>query len=75
MKKLLTLITLFLISGWATTDNLGDLSKRFDDIKKIERLCPEAKQTLLFSATMPYKVEQLANTILKSITLRSSFGQ
>ena len=38
MKKLLTLITLFLISGCATTDNLGDLSKRFDDIKKIETL-------------------------------------
>ncbi|WP_053991790.1 DEAD/DEAH box helicase [Mangrovimonas sp. TPBH4] len=37
-----------------------------DDVKKIERLCPEGKQILLFSATMPYKVEQLANTILKS---------
>lgn len=37
-----------------------------DDIKKIERLCPETKQTLMFSATMPFKVEQLANTILKS---------
>lgn len=37
-----------------------------DDIKKIERLCPKAKQTLMFSATMPFKVEQLANTILKS---------
>jgi ATP-dependent RNA helicase RhlE len=36
-----------------------------DDVKKIERLCPNTKQTLLFSATMPYKVEQLANTILK----------
>jgi len=36
-----------------------------DDVKKIERLCPEAKQSLLFSATIPYKVEQLANTILK----------
>jgi ATP-dependent RNA helicase RhlE len=36
-----------------------------DDVKKIERLCPEEKQTLLFSATIPYKVEQLANTILK----------
>ena len=35
-----------------------------DDVKKIERLCPETKQTLLFSATIPYKVEQLANTIL-----------
>lgn len=37
-----------------------------DDVKKIERLCPEGKQTLMFSATMPFKVEQLANTILKS---------
>ena len=37
-----------------------------DDVKKIERLCPETKQTLLFSATMPFKVEQLANSILKS---------
>lgn len=35
-----------------------------DDVKKIERLCPSGKQTLLFSATMPYKVVQLANTIL-----------
>ena len=39
-----------------------------DDVKKIERLCPENKQTLLFSATMPYKVEQLANAILKTPT-------
>jgi len=37
-----------------------------DDVRKIERLCPEDKQTLLFSATMPFKVEQLATTILKS---------
>lgn len=36
-----------------------------DDVRKIERLCPETKQTLLFSATFPYKVEQLANSILK----------
>ncbi|MBF8151108.1 DEAD/DEAH box helicase [Winogradskyella sp. F6397] len=36
-----------------------------DDIKKIERLCPEDKQTLLFSATIPNKIEHLANTILK----------
>lgn len=35
-----------------------------DDVKKIERLCPSEKQTLLFSATIPYKVEQLANSIL-----------
>lgn len=37
-----------------------------DDVNKIERLCPKEKQTLLFSATMPFKVEQLANSILKS---------
>ncbi len=37
-----------------------------DDVKKIERLCPEKKQTLLFSATIPYKVEQLAQTILNN---------
>lgn len=36
-----------------------------DDVKKIERLCPKNKQTLLFSATIPYKVEQLAHSILK----------
>lgn len=37
-----------------------------DDVTKIERLCPDKKQTLLFSATIPFKVEQLANSILKS---------
>jgi len=37
-----------------------------DDVKKIERLCPESKQTLLFSATIPNKIEQLANTILRN---------
>jgi ATP-dependent RNA helicase RhlE len=37
-----------------------------DDIKKIERLCPKDKQTALFSATMPEKVVQLAQTILKN---------
>ncbi|KAB8155423.1 DEAD/DEAH box helicase [Kordia sp. TARA_039_SRF] len=37
-----------------------------DDVKKIERLCPSEKQILLFSATMPYKVEHLANAILKA---------
>ncbi|SHI60709.1 DEAD/DEAH box helicase [Algibacter luteus] len=35
-----------------------------DDVKKIERLCTKEKQILLFSATIPYKVEQLANSIL-----------
>jgi len=39
-----------------------------DDVKKIERLCPKEKQILLFSATMPYKVEQLANSLLKTPT-------
>ena len=37
-----------------------------DDVKKIERLCSKEKQVLLFSATIPYKVEQLANTILNT---------
>lgn len=37
-----------------------------DDVKKIERLCPSEKQTLLFSATIPYKVVQLADSILKN---------
>lgn len=37
-----------------------------DDVSKIERLCPDDRQTLMFSATMPFKVEQLANSILKS---------
>ncbi|HXJ99969.1 MAG TPA: DEAD/DEAH box helicase, partial [Gelidibacter sp.] len=37
-----------------------------DEVSKIERLCPQKKQILLFSATMPFKVEQLANSILKS---------
>jgi ATP-dependent RNA helicase RhlE len=35
-----------------------------DDVKKIERLCPKSKQVLLFSATMPQKVVELANSIL-----------
>jgi len=37
-----------------------------DDVKKIERLCTSEKQILLFSATIPFKVEQLANTILNA---------
>lgn len=36
-----------------------------DEVSKIERLCPAKKQLLLFSATMPLKVVELANTILK----------
>jgi ATP-dependent RNA helicase RhlE len=37
-----------------------------DDVKKVERLCPTSKQTLLFSATIPYKVEQLASALLEA---------
>ena len=37
-----------------------------DDIRKIERLCPVDRQTLLFSATMPHKVVELAKTILRT---------
>ena len=38
MKKILLLTSIFLIAGCATTDNLSNLSKHFDDIKKIETL-------------------------------------
>jgi len=37
-----------------------------DDVKKIERLCPSKKQVLLFSATMPNKIVELANSLLKN---------
>ena len=37
-----------------------------EDVLKIEKQCKPNKQTLLFSATMPFKVQQLANTILES---------
>ena len=37
-----------------------------DGVRKIERLCTRDKQTLLFSATIPHKVEFLANTILNN---------
>jgi len=37
-----------------------------EDVLKIEKSCPKQKQILLFSATMPNKVVQLANTILNN---------
>ncbi|MEE9407202.1 MAG: DEAD/DEAH box helicase [Polaribacter sp.] len=37
-----------------------------NDIKKIEALCPKKKQTLLFSATMPEKIVDLAKRVIKS---------
>src|SRR5690554_5294001 len=37
----------------------------FDDIMKIERLLPKDRQTIMFSATMPPKIQQLAKTILR----------
>ncbi len=36
----------------------------WDDVKKIEKICSEEKQVLLFSATMPNKVIHLAKTIM-----------
>ena len=36
-----------------------------DDVYKIDRMCPESKQTLLFSATITDRVINLARTILK----------
>ena len=38
LKIILISVLSFFIFGCATTDNLGDLSKRFDEIKKIETL-------------------------------------
>ena len=38
MKKIIALIIFLLISACATTDNLSDLSQRFEEIKKIETL-------------------------------------
>ena len=38
MKKIIFIFTVLMLVGCATTDNLGDLSKRFDEIKKIETL-------------------------------------
>ncbi|MEA4905065.1 MAG: DEAD/DEAH box helicase, partial [Petrimonas sp.] len=36
----------------------------YDDIMKIEKLLPKERQTIMFSATMPPKIQQLAKTIL-----------
>jgi len=37
-----------------------------EDVNKINKLCAEYKQTLLFSATMPAKVMGLANSVLRN---------
>ncbi len=37
-----------------------------NDIKKIERLCPKEKQTLLFSATIPDKIIDLAKKVIRN---------
>ncbi|MFY9242839.1 MAG: DEAD/DEAH box helicase [Polaribacter sp.] len=36
------------------------------DVKKIEKLCPKKKQTLLFSATIPEKIDELAQSVIKN---------
>lgn len=36
------------------------------DIKKIIKIIPKKRQTLLFSATMPQEIEKLANSLLKN---------
>lgn len=46
-----------------------------EDVKIIEEICPRKKQTLLFSATMPDKIIQLAKSMLyqpKKITITPS---
>lgn len=37
-----------------------------DDIMQIEKLLPKNRQTIMFSATMPDKIQQLAKTILNN---------
>ncbi len=37
-----------------------------EDILSIAKLLPDTCQTIMFSATMPQKIEQLANTLLKN---------
>jgi ATP-dependent RNA helicase RhlE len=37
-----------------------------NDVEKIEQLCPRKKQTLLFSATIPEKLDDLAKSIVKN---------
>lgn len=36
-----------------------------NDAKKIEKLTPKKKQTLLFSATIPEKIDELAKSVIK----------
>tara|TARA_R110002126_G_scaffold277560_3_gene423574 strand:- start:13317 stop:14552 length:1236 start_codon:yes stop_codon:yes gene_type:complete len=36
------------------------------DVKKIEKLTPKQKQTLLFSATIPEKIDDLAKSVIKN---------
>lgn len=38
----------------------------YDDIMKIEKLLPKDRQTIMFSATMPPKIQQMAKTILRN---------
>ena len=37
-----------------------------DDILQIEKALPKDRQTIMFSATMPQKIQELANTILRN---------
>lgn len=41
----------------------------YDDILSITKLLPQTCQTIMFSATMPTKIEELAKTILKEPTI------
>lgn len=36
-----------------------------EDILQIEKMLPKERQTIMFSATMPQKIQELANTILR----------
>ena len=38
----------------------------YEDIMQIAKYLPKERQTIMFSATMPAKIQQLANTILNN---------
>lgn len=38
----------------------------YDDIMKIEKMLPKNRQTIMFSATMPPKIQEMAKTILRN---------
>ncbi|WP_339851336.1 DEAD/DEAH box helicase [uncultured Nisaea sp.] len=69
--RLLDLVTRDCVSLGSVTHLVLDEADRMldmgfiNDVRKIAKMIPTARQSLLFSATMPPKVEQLAQFLLK----------